>query len=399
MECWVIGDNQDLSERIRKALQHLNQRCPETHLISLADADRTPQMSETVNGIAFIALPTVGHDDIEIIRSIRKVSQLRMVLVSSGADNASIVNAIRAGVSDYLDKDQDLVSEVSCCLSRIKRAESEQKPKSFTISIVPCHVASDSSILATNLAAVIAQKQGSCCLLDFQLRGGDLALLLKLQPLHSIYDLISQPQSVDEGMFQQALAPHESGLHLLAGPQLFSDLRGIDPSSCKDIVGHAQGLFPYVVIATEDIQHSEQIHALSHSDQVVLTMRPDLLSLHRAKQHIDFMLAHDINNDRVQVAVMGVGLGGELPIVAIKKVLNNTAVHAVPDDATALTLSINVGNPVVLESPKSRASQGILKLASSLVGNDSEVLLSKPEGMLGAKAAVLLALNTLSFCK
>jgi pilus assembly protein CpaE len=399
MECWVIGDNQDLSERICKALQHLNQRCPETHLISLADAMRSPQLSETVNGIVFIALPTVGHEDIEIIRNIRKVSQLRMVLVSSAADNASIVNAIRAGVSDYLDKDQELVTEISCCLSRIKRAESEQKPKSYTISIVPCHVASDSSILATNLAAVIAQKHGSCCLLDFQLRGGDLALLLKLQPLHSIYDLISQPQSVDEGMFQQALAPHESGLHLLAGPQLFSDLRGIDPSSCKDIVGHAQGLFPYVVIATEDIQHSEQIHALSHSDQVVLTMRPDLLSLHRAKHHIDFMLAHDIHNDRIQVAAMGVGLGGELPISAIKKVLGNTAVHAVPDDATALTLSINVGNPVVLESPKSRASQGILKLVSALIGDDTEVLPSKPEGMLGAKAAVWLALNTLSFCK
>src|SRR6185295_7362725 len=115
-----------------------------------------------------------------------------------------------------------------------------------------------------------------------------------------------------------------------------------------------------------------------------LTMRPDLLSLHRAKQHIDFMLAHDIHNDHIQVAVMGVGLGGELPMTAIKKVLNSSAVHGVPDDATALTLSINVGNPVVLESPKSRASQGILKLASALIGHDSEVLPSKSVGNVGA---------------
>jgi MinD-like ATPase involved in chromosome partitioning or flagellar assembly len=128
-------------------------------------------------------------------------------------------------------------------------------------------------------------------------------------------------------------------------------------------------------------------------------MRPDLLSLHRAKQHVDFMLAHDVNNNHIQVAVMGVGLGGELPMTAIKKVLNSTPVHAVPDDATALTLSINVGNPVVLESPKSRASQGILKLASALVGHDTDAVPNKSEGILGAKAAVLLALNTLSFCK
>src|SRR5262249_40000994 len=161
-------------------------------------------------------------------------------------------------------------------------------------------------------------------------RGGDLALLLKLEPVHSIYDLVTQAQAADDVMFQQALAAHESGIQLLAGPKLFSDLRGIEPNACNEIILRAQHLFPQVVIATEDIQHSEQLFALSKSDQVLVTMRSDLLSLHRAKLHTEFMLAHDISRERVQIVVMGTGVAGELPISAIRKVLNNTTIHTIP---------------------------------------------------------------------
>jgi pilus assembly protein CpaE len=399
MECWVIGDHQELVERVRLALQQLNLRCPESHRLSLAEAAGSSVLSAAASGTAFIAMSTVSDDDIDLIRRVRSASHVHLVLVSSVADNASVVNAIRAGVSDYLDMSDDLGAEIAACLSRIKRADAGLKPKSFTISIVPCHVASDGSILATNVAAAIATRHETCCLLDFQLRGGDLALLLKLAPQHSIYDLISRSQGVDETMFRQALAPHESGIHLLAGPKLFSDLRGIDPHSCNAILDHAQAMFPYVVVAAEDIQHSEQIYALAHSDQVVLTMRPDLLSLHRAKQHVDFILSHDINSDHIQVVVMGAGLAGELPMTAIKKVLNRITVQSLPDDATALMLSVNVGNPIVLESPKSPAARGMEKLIDHLTGYDAEKASPRSEGYLGAKATALLALNTLSFCK
>jgi pilus assembly protein CpaE len=398
MECWIIGDSLDEVTRVRTSLQHLNLDCPAAHVLSFDDALRTLQCSETATGTAFVSMPAVGYGEVELIRRLRSASKVRLVVVSSTADNASIVNAIRAGVSDYLDIEGDLDSEVSSCLSRIKQAESELRTKSFTISIVPCHVASDGSVLATNLAASIAKKCGSCCLLDFQLRGGDLAILLKLTPAHSIYDLITQPQSVDAVMFQQALAAHESGIHLLAGPPLFSDLRGIDPQTCNGIIDHAQNGFPYVIVATEDIQHSEQIYALSHSDRIVLTMRPDLLSVHRAKQHVDFMLSHGINDDQIQVAVLGSGVRGELPIAGVKKVLNRATVHSIPDDATAVTLSINVGNPVMLESPHSVASRGISKLLDALLGQSLNEPVGTPRGRFATKAAALLALNTLPFC-
>jgi pilus assembly protein CpaE len=200
-------------------------------------------------------------------------------------------------------------------------------------------------------------------------------------------------------MFREALVEHESGIHLLAGPKLFSDLRGIEPNACDELVLRAQHNFPNVVITTEDIQHSEQLFALSKSDQVLVTMRPDLLSLHRAKLHAEFMLAHGIGAEHLQIVVMGAGVAGELPLSTIRKVLNTTAIHSIPDDPTGITLSINVGNPVVLESPKSPVAREIKKLAAILTGQSTPTPNALGAASVASRAAALLALNTLSFYK
>jgi MinD-like ATPase involved in chromosome partitioning or flagellar assembly len=128
-------------------------------------------------------------------------------------------------------------------------------------------------------------------------------------------------------------------------------------------------------------------------------MRPDLLSLHRAKLHTEFMLSNDISRERLQIVVMGTGVAGELPISAIRKVLNNTAIHTIPDDPTSITLSINVGNPVVLESPKSPAAREIKKLAAVLTGQTAGTTTALGAATVASRAAALLALNTLSLCK
>src|SRR5689334_5612483 len=123
MGCWIIGDNQDFIDKVSLALQRLNLRCQETHRVSLADAARSSHFLESADGVAFIALPTVSDDDVALIRRIRSLSRVHLVLVSSLEDNTSVVNALRAGVSDYLDIEHDLATEISACLSRIKRAE------------------------------------------------------------------------------------------------------------------------------------------------------------------------------------------------------------------------------------------------------------------------------------
>jgi MinD-like ATPase involved in chromosome partitioning or flagellar assembly len=97
---------------------------------------------------------------------------------------------------------------------------------------------------------------------------------------------------------------------------------------------------------------------------------------------------------------MATGNSGELPVKAVKQVLDVSELHCIPDDPVAVTMSINVGNPLILESPKSKASRAIVAFADALVGS----MATTPEPSTRsaaalAKSAALIALNTLSYCK
>ena len=74
--------------------------------------------------------------------------------------------------------------------------------------------------------------------------------------------------------------------------------------------------------------------------------------------------------------------------------------HCIPDDTVATIMSINVGNPLVLESPNSKPAVAIKKLTESLMGIEVDASQSNgPQSATAMKAAAVLALNTLPFCR
>ena len=84
-------------------------------------------------------------------------------------------------------------------------------------------------------------------------------MLLKLAPRHTLYDVVTQRESIDEIMFEQAMTNHESGIRLLAGPPLFCDSGNVQTHVCQHILGLAQSVYPFVIVNTEDILHAEQV--------------------------------------------------------------------------------------------------------------------------------------------
>jgi len=198
-------------------------------------------------------------------------------------------------------------------------------------------------------------------------------------------------------MLNQALTPHESGIRLLAGLPMFSDLRSLDVASCQRIVRLAQGSHAFTIVNCEDISHAEQIQAIAASDDVILTIRMDLVSINRARQLMQFMVRNRVPLDRIHVVAMGTGNSGELPSSAVKSVLGISSLHHVPADQAAITVSINVGNPLVLESPKSAPSRAIVTLVGDLTGLRPQTSQAPAQrsSLLG-RAAAVLAIHTAS---
>jgi MinD-like ATPase involved in chromosome partitioning or flagellar assembly len=112
------------------------------------------------------------------------------------------------------------------------------------------------------------------------------------------------------------------------------------------------------------------------------------------------MTHNRVLREHIHVVAVGTGYAGELPVTAVKKVLGISALHCIPDDPVSTIRAVNVGNPLVLEMPRTKISQAIVAFTNALIGQteDNAMVASPPQ--LGAmKAAAVIALNTLPFCK
>ncbi len=399
MDTWIISDNDDVSARIRKSLRKLDIECPLSRVISAESVGQTASGPAEQATVVFLAASSISADHLCVLRQLRSAADRKLVVVAPVSDHAVVLKAIRAGASDFLNADVNLDDELADLVERFKSEQAQRSTKGRLIAIVPCQVPSDASTLAVNVAAAISRNGAGCALLDFQLRGGDLAMLLKLSPRHTLYDLITQRESVDEAMFQQALTNHESGIRLLAGPPLFSDFGSMQTHVCQRILGLAQASHPYVVVNSEDILHAEQVRCLP---AVTTSCSPCVWTLFRsiaAQQHLAYLRRNHVSAEHVHLVAMSTGLTGELSVHSVKKVLGVNEVHCIPDDPVANTMSINVGNPLVLEAPESRISQAIVKLAGAVRppgAGDQEI---QEKASSGLRAAAVLTLNVLPFCR
>jgi pilus assembly protein CpaE len=228
--------------------------------------------------------------------------------------------------------------------------------------------------LATNIAAVVARLEQRCALLDLHWRGGDLTTLLNIHPRHTLQSLAGKSDQLDRTMFEHSLVRHDSGVQLLASPEPFNDYRQIRPELIQKIVQLARATFPTVIADLEDCEHHDQARTLAISDRIVVPMRPDFVSLVRTKKLIHHLLSSGVTRDHVKLVVNRVGRPKELPIGQIEKTLEMPISFQIPDDPVAVNEAINLGMPLVVNSPHSKTASIIVRLAESLLNNSANTL-------------------------
>jgi pilus assembly protein CpaE len=221
------------------------------------------------------------------------------------------------------------------------------------------------------LAAALATPERPCTLLDLNVRGGDLARLLNVSPPYSIASLSAKVEQLDAALFEQALYKHECGVHLLASPDPFGDYRLISRELVQRVVQLARHASRYVVVDLEDVEHAEQIRVLAASDRVIIPLRPDYVSLCRAKKYLDFLLRSKVTPEQVVFVANRVGQPRELPVAYMEELLGVKIVVRIPNDPLTANTAYNLGVPLVTSHPESPPAQSIRRLAALL--SDEEI--------------------------
>jgi pilus assembly protein CpaE len=365
MNALIVCESPALAARLGEPLARLGVSCA-MRSMAATEPGALPDLGGEGHHLVFLAVGRVFPPHFELIRRLRLATKGALVVASSIPDHTPVMQAVRAGADDFVDLGGDIEAELRQLVDRLRQLPQSSASNTRLITVLPSSDASDANVLAVNLAVAIAGHAGACELLDFHLRGGDLAQLLGLSPRHTLADLISQKGGVDQAVFEQAVTPHASGARLLAGPRLFHQYSDANDQS-QQILSLARATGNFVVLNAEDVDQAESLRVLKASDSIILTTRLDLISLSRATQYVAHLAERGLGPHAIHVAAMCTGRRAEVPAREAQRVLGACSLDCIPDDALAIMASINVGEPLVQHSPRSAPARAIEQLVCRLI--------------------------------
>jgi pilus assembly protein CpaE len=368
MQTFIISDHPTIGQRVRQALLARGEDCPPDHVFAVQGAaERLARMP--VELLVSVLSPDPDRA-LGVLSDLHLLSPARALVVGPASNSRLVLLALRAGAADYIEEG-DLETELPLALGRLSAGLPSRGEPGRTIAVLAPSGGSGSSTVAVNLAAVLAGKHGSVLLCDLKLTTGDLASLLDVQPTHTLAELCENAARMDRIMLNRSLVRHSSGVHLLAPPRSFGDVRMVTVEGVRQAMALARTMFPYVIV---DVDHSfgdEQLQVLRQADAILLVLRLDFTSLRHTQRTLEYLQDRGIDRSRVKVVVNRYGQPQQVPAGKAEETLGVKILHYIPDEPKTVNRANNNGVPVVLESQSAKVSRSLVQLAASINGTST----------------------------
>lgn len=224
--------------------------------------------------------------------------------------------------------------------------------------------------LAWELATIDKKDPPRVCLLDLDLQFGSVSTFLDLPRRETVYELLSDTESMDAESFMQALLPFNDKLHVLTAP---ADMLPLDFVSGEDIAALleiARANFDFVVIDMPStlVQWTETVLGESHVYFALLEL--DMRSAQNTLRLIRALKAEDLPFEKLRYALNRspkfTDLNGKSRVKRMAESLDIDIEILLPDGGKQVTQAGDHGLPLADTAGKNPLRKEIRKLAASL---------------------------------
>lgn len=223
------------------------------------------------------------------------------------------------------------------------------------------------STLATNLALALYEATGQKILLmEGKLFFGHLDVILNLRTHNTIGDLIPHVNALDDGLISDVVIKHNSGIHVLLGPNNIQIAQGIRPDDLYKVFVSIQRYYDYVIVDGGSSLTENTVTLMDTADKIMLVTTPDLASLHDASRFVQVSKTLAYSDDKLMIILNRAGLVGGVKTKDIETALNHQVYAQIPDDPANALRSLNRGIPLLVRYPRSQVSKAIRQVADGL---------------------------------
>ena len=220
------------------------------------------------------------------------------------------------------------------------------------------------SVVATNLGVTLARRSDRpVVLVDADLQFGDIAVMLKLSPQHTVVDAVSSLDRLDLPLLQSLLIEHAgSGLLVLPAPlePAFADQIGA-PEMVR-IVEMLRSFCAFVIIDTPAYFNDVVLGLIEISDDVLLVAGMDIPNIKNVKIGLQTLRLLNTPMEKLRLVLNRANSKVKLDVGEVERTLGIQAQSLIPSDVV-VPQAVNKGEPVVLSAPRSGVTQSINQLA------------------------------------
>lgn len=273
-----------------------------------------------------------------------------------------------------IDSSELLLSVRRVAANRKCRGEEEQNQRGRFITVFSTKGGVGKTVVATNLAVALANEAGArTVVVDLDLQFGDVGVMLKLLPKHTLHDLVGL-ESIDVDQIRSLLTPFNEKVSAFVAP-LQPELADLmTPQIIKPAYSRLREAADYIIIDTPPCFDDNVLGVLDETDELFLVATLDLPSLKNIKLCLKTLRLLGFPEEKTSLILNRVDPGLGLSPTEVEAVFQEKVLVQVPNDS-AVQRAVNRGAPVVLDAPKAPASKALLALTgivSELVGNEKK---------------------------
>ncbi|MCU0268722.1 MAG: P-loop NTPase [Acidimicrobiales bacterium] len=296
------------------------------------------------------------------------------IMVAQELTTDLLQRALRSGVRDVLQSpvdSQQLVEAVSRAALSVAQAappvsaplDDDAEPGRI-ITVFSTKGGAGKSVIATNLAVSLARRTDRpVVLVDADLQFGDIAVMLKLSPQHTVVDAVGAIDRLDRGLLQNLLVEHgPSGLLVLAAPLEPAFADQIGASEMVRIVELLRSFAAFVVVDTPAYFNDVVLGLIEISDDVLLVAGMDIPNIKNVKIGLQTLRLLNTPMEKLRLILNRANSKVKLDVGEVERTLGVNADAQIPSDVV-VPQAVNKGEAVVLNAPKSGVAKSIEELA------------------------------------
>jgi pilus assembly protein CpaE len=328
--------------------------------------DRHPEEHAVVLG------PSVRLEDASLLAGHNRIARpsLGVVLVRACVDPAVLTDALRSGMSEVVE-----TTDAAALRDAVRRANEvgramevglespTTQPAGTLLTVFSTKGGVGKSVVATNVAAAMADRGRRVCLVDLDVHCGDVAIMLQLTPQHSLADLGRLSGPIDASGVESLLIEHSDRLSVLAAPVHLDAQVPTEPIG--DVLDTLRGLFDVVVVDTSGLFDDHVLAALDHSDVVVLVGTLDIPSLKSLKLAAGTLELLNIPRNRWRLVINRADSKVGLSRQEFESTLDLKAAVTLPSSRDVLS-AVNRGEAIVRSSKGHAISKSLIAFARAL---------------------------------